>query len=154
MLSRCLYGAQLSVIIGLSAAFIATLISTLIGIVSGYFGGKVDLFVQRFVDAWMIFPELVVLIVVVLGIASVLVVSVVQKHREIGILRAMGTTRGQILRIFLVQGAVVGAFGVPGGPLRAEARWGYCRGYPAIRRVGYPHANRCQDQSRQALGEP
>lgn len=53
----------------------------------------------------------VVLIVVVLGIASVLVVSVVQKRREIGILRAMGATRGQILRVFLVQGAVVGALG-------------------------------------------
>jgi lipoprotein-releasing system permease protein len=53
----------------------------------------------------------VVLIVVVLGIASVLVVSVVQKRREIGILRAMGATRGQVLRVFLVQGAVVGAFG-------------------------------------------
>jgi lipoprotein-releasing system permease protein len=53
----------------------------------------------------------VVLIVVVLGIASVLVVSVVQKRREIGILRAMGATRGQLLRLFLVQGAVVGALG-------------------------------------------
>jgi lipoprotein-releasing system permease protein len=53
----------------------------------------------------------VVLVVVVLGIASVLVVSVVQKRREIGILRAMGATRGQILRVFLVQGAVVGALG-------------------------------------------
>jgi lipoprotein-releasing system permease protein len=53
----------------------------------------------------------VVLVVVVLGIASVLVVSVVQKQREIGILRAMGATRGQVLRVFLVQGAVVGALG-------------------------------------------
>lgn len=53
----------------------------------------------------------VVLVVVVLGIASVLVVSVVQKRREIGILRAMGTTRGQVMRVFLLQGAVVGAVG-------------------------------------------
>ena len=53
----------------------------------------------------------VVLAVVVLGIASVLVVSVVQKGREIGILRAMGATRGQILRVFLLQGAVLGAIG-------------------------------------------
>ncbi len=53
----------------------------------------------------------VVLAVVVLGIASVLVVSVVQKQREIGILRAMGATRAQVLRLFLVQGAVVGALG-------------------------------------------
>jgi lipoprotein-releasing system permease protein len=53
----------------------------------------------------------VVMIVVVLGIASVLVVSVVQKRREIGILRAMGATRAQVLRIFLLQGAIVGALG-------------------------------------------
>lgn len=65
VLSRCLYGAQLSVIIGLSAAVLATVISALIGIVSGYFGGRIDMLVQRFVDSWMIFPELVVLIVVV-----------------------------------------------------------------------------------------
>jgi lipoprotein-releasing system permease protein len=53
----------------------------------------------------------VVMVVVVLGIASVLVVSVVQKRREIGILRAMGATQGQVMRIFLLQGAIVGALG-------------------------------------------
>ncbi len=63
----------------------------------------------------------VVLAVVVLGIASVLVVSVVQKQREIGILRAMGATRGQVLRLFLVQGAVVGALGSLLGLLLAVA---------------------------------
>jgi len=46
-----------------------------------------------------------------LGIASVLVVSVVQKSKEIGILRATGTTRQQILRLFLTQGALFGLFG-------------------------------------------
>ena len=55
--------------------------------------------------------RLIVLLVVVLGIASVLVVSVVQKRREIGILRAMGATRGQMVRVFLVQGGIVGAVG-------------------------------------------
>ena len=48
---------------------------------------------------------------VALGIASVLVVSVVQRSREIGILRAMGAGRGQILRVFLIQGGVLGFFG-------------------------------------------
>ncbi|MGY4829128.1 ABC transporter permease [Sphaerotilaceae bacterium SBD11-9] len=52
---------------------------------------------------------------VAFGISSVLVVSVVQKSREIGILRAMGTSRGQILRVFLVQGGVLGLAGSAGG---------------------------------------
>jgi len=52
-----------------------------------------------------------VTVVVALGIASVLVVSVVQKRKEIGILRAVGATRGQMMRVFLWQGAMVGAAG-------------------------------------------
>jgi len=65
MLSRCLYGAQLSVIIGFCAAGLATVISIVLGVLTGYLGGKFDMVVQRFVDAWMSFPELIVLIVVV-----------------------------------------------------------------------------------------
>lgn len=48
---------------------------------------------------------------VAFGIASVLVVSVVQRAKEIGILRAMGTSQGQILRTFLLQGGIVGLLG-------------------------------------------
>ena len=48
---------------------------------------------------------------VAFGIASVLVVVVVQKSREIGILRAMGISRGQILRVFLLQGGLLGLAG-------------------------------------------
>src|SRR6202008_1053514 len=65
MLSRCLYGAQLSVIIGFCAAGLATFVSVVLGIVTGYIGGKLDLITQRFVDAWMSFPDLIILIVVV-----------------------------------------------------------------------------------------
>ena len=52
-----------------------------------------------------------VVLAVALGIASVLVVSVVQRGRQIGILRAMGAKRGTIQRVFLVQGAIVGLSG-------------------------------------------
>ena len=58
---------------------------------------------------------------VALGIASVLSVSVVQRTREIGILRAMGTTRQQMLRVFLVQGAL---FGLTGSLLGGAAGYG------------------------------
>jgi peptide/nickel transport system permease protein len=65
LLSRCLYGAKLSVIIGLSAAGLATVISVSIGMLTGYLGGRVDMIGQRLVDAYMSFPELVILIAVV-----------------------------------------------------------------------------------------
>jgi len=60
MLSRIIYGARISVIVGLSATALSTIISTTIGVFSGYLGGKFDLIVQRFVDAWMCFPGLVI----------------------------------------------------------------------------------------------
>ena len=59
-------------------------------------------------------------IVVMLGIASVLVVSVVQKRKEIGILRAMGATRWQMTQVFLMQGAIVGLIGSVLGVLFAH----------------------------------
>ncbi|NRF48299.1 FtsX-like permease family protein [Stutzerimonas stutzeri] len=54
---------------------------------------------------------------VAFGIASVLAVSVVQRTREIGILRAMGSPRGQILRVFLLQGGLLGLLGSACGGL-------------------------------------
>ncbi len=55
--------------------------------------------------------QVFVILAVALGIASVLAVSVVQKSREIGILRATGTQARAVTRIFLVQGAVLGGVG-------------------------------------------
>lgn len=96
MLSRCLYGAQLSVVIALSAATLATVISAAIGIVSGHLGGRFDMVVQRFVDAWMSFPDLIILIVVV----SVLGPGMPQIIGTLGLLLGIGGSR-------IVRGAVV-----------------------------------------------
>ena len=63
LLSRVILGARISVIVGLSAATLGTLLSAAIGVMSGYAGGKLDLIVQRFVDGWMSFPALILLIV-------------------------------------------------------------------------------------------
>jgi len=89
LLSRCIYGAQISVIIGLSVAVISTTISALIGIISGYFGGRIDMLIQRFVDAWMSFPGLVVLIVV----ASVFGSGITQIILTLGLLIGIGGSR-------------------------------------------------------------
>ena len=59
-----------------------------------------------------------VIIIMALGISSVLVVSVVQKRREIGILRAMGAARRRIMTVFLLQGGLVGLAGSVLGPVQ------------------------------------
>jgi lipoprotein-releasing system permease protein len=66
-----------------------------------------------------------------LGIASVLVVSVVQKSKEIGILRATGSSRTQILRVFLLQGAMMGLLGSLVG---SAAGWAFLMAWRGIAR--------------------
>ena len=66
MLSRVIFGARVSVIAGLAGSIWATIISLIIGILSGYLGGKVDLIVQRFVDAWMCLPSIILMMVIII----------------------------------------------------------------------------------------
>jgi len=61
--SRVLIAGRLSMIIGIVGAGLATAISIVLGILSGYFGGMLDLVIQRLVDAWMTFPPFVLLLV-------------------------------------------------------------------------------------------
>jgi peptide/nickel transport system permease protein len=63
--SRVLIGGQLSMIVGFTAAALATIVSIILGVLSGYLGGWVDMVIQRMVDAWMTFPGLILLIVVI-----------------------------------------------------------------------------------------
>lgn len=65
LVSRIIFGARISLIVGLSATAISVVISTLLGFVSGYFGGLLDMILQRIVDAWMSFPNMVLLIIVI-----------------------------------------------------------------------------------------
>src|SRR5262245_28776756 len=60
--SRVVYGARVSVIVGFGGMAIGTLVSTTLGVISGYFGGLFDKFLQRFVDVWQSFPGLILLI--------------------------------------------------------------------------------------------
>jgi peptide/nickel transport system permease protein len=65
VLTRVVYGARVSVSVGLAATAFSIIISTVIGALTGFIGGKVDVVVQRFVDAWMCFPGLILLMVLV-----------------------------------------------------------------------------------------
>ncbi len=63
-LSRIIYGARISLTVGLAATALNVLIAVLIGSLPGFLGGKVDLVVQRIVDAWMAFPGLLILLTI------------------------------------------------------------------------------------------
>ncbi len=63
--SRIVYGARISVIIAFSATTLSIIISLTLGLMAGFFGGRIDMASQRFVDAWMSFPDLIILIVAV-----------------------------------------------------------------------------------------
>ena len=63
-LSRIIIGARLSIVVGLAATALNVVVAVLIGGTSGFLGGKLDLAVQRFVDAWIAFPGLLILLTI------------------------------------------------------------------------------------------
>jgi peptide/nickel transport system permease protein len=65
ILSRIIFGARVSVIIGLAATTISVGLSTIIGLLSGYFGGAFDMLMQRVVDAWMCIPSIILMMVLI-----------------------------------------------------------------------------------------
>ena len=58
VLSRAIYGSRISLIIALTVVFIVTVVGTTVGMVSGYFGGTLDTWIQRFVELVLAFPQL------------------------------------------------------------------------------------------------
>ena len=96
-LSRIIIGARLSIFVGLSATAVNVVVAVLIGGASGFSGGKVDLAVQRFVDAWMAFPGLLIL----LTIMSIAGRGVPQIILVLGIAGGIGGSR-------VLRGAVIG----------------------------------------------
>ena len=118
LLSRLIIGARVSVLVGLAATAVNVVVAVLVGGISGFLGGRLDLAMQRFVDAWMAFPGLLLLltimsivgrgllqIIVVMGILGGFSGSRVMRSAVIGIkendyfqaAQAVGTPTGQIL---------------------------------------------------------
>ncbi|MEM6603356.1 MAG: ABC transporter permease [Pseudomonadota bacterium] len=63
VLARSLYGFRISVLFGLMLTFSASIIGIAAGAIQGYFGGKIDLFAQRFIEMWNAMPSLYILII-------------------------------------------------------------------------------------------
>ncbi|WP_448871917.1 ABC transporter permease [Desulfobulbus propionicus] len=63
VLARLIYGFRLSVVFGAALTAVGTLLGIVAGSLQGYFGGKIDLFFQRFIELWGSMPELYLLII-------------------------------------------------------------------------------------------
>jgi peptide/nickel transport system permease protein len=97
LLSRVIFGARISVIVGLAATSLGTVLSTIIGVVSGYFGGVTDLILQRFVDAVICIPMLMLVMLVM----SILSPGMWQLIIVLGIYGGINTSR-------VIRSAVIG----------------------------------------------
>ena len=87
--SRIVYGARVSVTVGFGAVSIGICLATMIGVGSGYFGGKSDVLVQRLVDAQMAIPGLLLL----LNIMAVMGPGLLNIILALGIVSAAGSSR-------------------------------------------------------------
>ena len=97
LLSRLIYGARLSLVVGLAATTVNVLVAVLLGGTSGFLGGRLDLVVQRFVDAWMSFPGLLLLLTII----SIVGQGLLQLILVLGISGGIGGSR-------VIRGAVIG----------------------------------------------
>jgi len=95
---RIIYGAQISLFVGLVTTFIGTVAGVSIGLISGYFGGAVDAVLARLVDSVLAFPYIVLALslAVVFGPSLPIVIAVISFFAWAGIARVV---RGQVLSI-------------------------------------------------------
>lgn len=133
--SRIIHGARISVIVGLAATAIGLAGAIVLGVVSGYFGGKLDMLLQRFVDGWLAFPYLLFVLAIIgifqdvwvgpeggmfkviaaLGIAySVWISRIIRGHvlavkesQYIDAARAIGCSHWRIIRYYILPNIMV-----------------------------------------------
>jgi len=89
VLSRMIYGARISLLVGFVAAGLATVIGVIIGSIAGFYGGWLDMALMRFVDMMLCFPT----IFLILAVIAVLGPSIWNIMVVIGITSWMGVSR-------------------------------------------------------------
>lgn len=98
ILIRALYGARVSLLVGISAVFVAGAIGVTLGVIAGYFGGKTDLLIMRLAEIQLAFPGILLALVIV----SVIGPSVTNLVISLGITRWVSyarLARGSVLSI-------------------------------------------------------
>ena len=76
ILSRIIYGSRTALVIGFTSSFLGSTIGAVLGIASAYFGGKIDDWIQRFVDILLAFPIIVLALVVVAALRKFVIAGI------------------------------------------------------------------------------
>ena len=97
-LSRLIIGARLSITVGLAATLLNVIVALLVGGTTGFIGGRVDIYAQRFVDAWMSFPGLLLLLTI-MSIAGRGVLQIILVLGITGGIPASRVVRGAVLGV-------------------------------------------------------
>jgi peptide/nickel transport system permease protein len=76
ILSRIIYGSRTALVIGFTSSFVGSTLGAMLGVASAYFGGKIDDWIQRFVDVLLAFPIIVLALVVVAAVRSAVIFDI------------------------------------------------------------------------------
>src|ERR1700722_9583126 len=96
LLVRILYGARISLFVGIVTTLIASVLGVAVGLIAGYFGGIIDTVLARFTDAVLAFPYIALALAVVFGPSLTIIVVMITFFSWAGIARIV---RGQTLSI-------------------------------------------------------
>jgi len=127
LFSRLVHGARVTIVVIVGAVGLGTVISSVLGVCSGYFGGRVDAIVQRFVDAWMSIPPVLFFLFImaiigpsvqnmifVLGLLAIRESRVVRssvlsvrEHTYVEAARAVGASHMRILLLYVLPNVMV-----------------------------------------------
>ncbi len=127
LFSRLVHGARVTIVVIVGAVGLGTVISSVLGVCSGYFGGRVDAIIQRFVDAWMSIPPVLFFLFImaiigssvqnmifVLGLLAIRESRVVRasvlsvrEHTYVEAARAVGASHMRILLLYVLPNVMV-----------------------------------------------
>lgn len=111
MLSRIIYGARISVIVGFAGVLLAGATGTLLGVVAGYFGGKIDAVIMRLTDTFLSLPYILVAIAIIGAIGPSLTNIIIvlgltnwTAYTRITRFESMSTAKSEFVEMAIISG--------------------------------------------------
>ncbi len=111
--SRIIHGARVSLYVGVGASLLAVIVGTVFGLTSAYFGGRVDIIMQRFVDSLQAFPPLILLLLIIQVIERPTIHFIVLALGIVGLAPVIRIVRSAVLsereNVYVLAATTIGA---------------------------------------------